>query len=325
MKTLVRWALVLALIGAVIALVLTRQHAQPGLSSPDHASIQIWQISPLEHQRKIAEDALARLEQTAAPYDRADFGPGTRSVANRTSANIQEAYSAPDGTLYVVTMKTLGVSMTDLNSLATLNRGTIRLIPMPPVGKYQHGYSAIDFFVGQDLYEPIVRAGDFEGHDYYFAVRPTGVHRTPAPLGQGYDTYVLSTGEECTPESSPGSPVAVWAVNAAGRRRPFVMKTILYRESDNLIDDRTLRFESVRCFHLGTLDLLNIGDRTLGVVYTVINAKPTLITRGEVLTRGRRHILIFGQENDIGGGFNSEGQSHRVRSDLTDYLEVFTR
>jgi len=222
-------------------------------------------------------------------------------------------------------MKTLGVSMTDLNSLATLNQGEIRRIPMPPVGKYQHGYSAIDFFVGQDPYEPIVRAGDFEGHEYYFAARPTGVRRTSAPSGQGYDTYILSTGEECTPESSTRSPVAVWAVNGAGHRRPLVTKAILYLDSDNLIDDRTLHFESVRCFHLGKLDLLNVGARTLGIVYTVIRGKPTLITRGEVLTSGRRHILIFREETDIGGGFDGEGQDRGARTDLTDYLEVFTR
>jgi hypothetical protein len=324
MKTLIRWALVLALIGAVAALVVTRRAPS---TVPDHAAVQTWQLSPLERQRKISEDALARLEQVAAPYDRADFGPGMRSMAYRSGANVQEAYSAPDGTLYVITMQTEPpVSMTDLFSMATLDRGKIRRIPMPPVGRHQHGYSSIGpFFIGKDPSGPIVNASDFEGHRFYFAASPTGVHRTTAPSGQGYDTFTLSTGEDCEPDSSVKSPVAVWAVNGTGRRRPLVMKSILYRGSHDLIDNQTLRFNTVRCSHIGNLDLLNIGSRTEGVVFSVRGGKLALITRGEVLTSGAQHILVFREENDIGGGFDREHQDTGVRSDLTDYLEVFTR
>lgn len=310
---------------AAMMCVACSQHAETSSTGPNQTPIPIWQLSPLEHQRKVTEDALARLEQTAAPFDLADFGPGTRSLAYRSPDHIEDAYSAPDGTLYVVTSKTLGVSQYDLESLATLNNGRIRQISMPPVGKYHQGYSGIDFVVGQDLYRPIVRANDFEGHDYYLAVSPNGVRRTSAPLSQDYYTYRLSTGEICMPESSTRSSVAVWALDRAAHRRPFVTKAALYGASRNLVDDQSLRFNTVRCFHLGHLDLLNVGDRIEGLVYIVTDGKPRLVTRGEILTSGDHHIILLREETDIGGGFNGEREGHEELPDLTDYLEVFTR
>lgn len=307
---------------AAIACVACSQHVQPSSTGPHNTPIPIWQLSPLERQRNVSEDALARLEQKAAPYDRADFGPGTRSLAYRSSTDIVRAYSAPDGMLYVVTSKTLGVSQYDLSSLATLNRGKIRQIPLQPVGKYHHGYSSIDFIVSPNPDEPYLRANDFEGHDYYFAVGPVGVRRLSASPGREYDPYSLSTGEECAAESSDRSPVAVWAING-GVRQAFVTKAALFSASRNLVDDQTLRFSSVRCFHPGNLDLLNVGDLTRGLVYTVILGKPRLITRGEILTSGARHILVIREQNNTGGGFDGEGKSQTPRTGLTDYLEVF--
>jgi len=120
------------------------------------------------------------------------------------------------------------------------------------------------------------------------------------------------------------SPVAVWAVKGTDRRRPLVTKAALFGESRSLIDDQSLRFEVVRCYHLGTIDLLDIGVQTGGVIYKVIDGKPILVTRGQVLTSGAHHILIYREETESGGGFNGEGQGGSVQTRLTDYLEVFT-
>lgn len=105
------------------------------------------------------------------------------------------------------------------------------------------------------------------------------------------------------------------------------MKTDLFHDSRGLIDDQTLAASTVRCFHLGQHDLLNIGDRMGGVIYEMDGGKPVLITRGEVLTSGARHILIFREENVVGGGFNRDvpkWQDQPVEPRMIDYLEVFS-
>jgi len=303
-------ALAVAASVALVGLAVDRTHNQAISRSLTTATIPISQLSPIEHQRDLVGSALRQLEANAAPYDRANFGPNTFSIGYRSAHIVSQAYSRTNGTLFVVlTALAPGGAETEVDTLATLNRGRFSVLPLPKLRTGGPGYAAMSLREGSVGDNPILRASDYNGNDYYFVATPRGVSpvggRSDGPL----DVYTLSTGEECSANANPKSPVAVWAVNKEGRRRPFITYTELFQSSHGLLDGDVLEFNDVNCFHLGGLNLLNIGDRSSGVVFGQLNGRLVLLTRGQVLTSGARHILIM----------------HDVKPGYADYLEVFAR
>jgi hypothetical protein len=308
--TVTRWSVVGAIVVAIGVALAARQHEQVPSISLAHAHLQPWQVSPLEYQRKLATEGLRRLELEAAPYERASFGPSTRSVGFRSPVAVAQAYSWPNGAMVIVTSRTDPPgSMRDIQELASLYNGVLRRIAIGTTSSAR-SYSSIDLSCGSRGMDPVACAGDFSGHTYFFLVKPDSVFLLGSHVGKPTDVYTLADGESCTAEPNPQSRVAVWAARGESLRRPLITKSRLFAASRGLVDSTTLLFETVRCFHLGSIDLLNIGDRSSGVVYMIDHGKATVVTRGEVLTSGARHILIFREESS---------------GDMIDYLEVFSR
>lgn len=305
-----RWVLISVIAVGLIIAYAVFQHSQALSTGLAGAHLQPWQVSPLEYERKTTTDKLSHLEQEAAPFDHVSFGPGTQSFAYRSPVSIIQAYSWPDGSLAVVTTRAVPPgSMRDIQELAMLDRGTLEAIHLPPV-KDAPGYASINLLCGSSGANPIACASDFSGHTYFYLVEPTHAIPVSEASGNPFDTYTLSTGETCAPETDARSSVAVWATRAGPSRRPLLTKSALFSASGGLVEESTLTYSTVRCSHLGPINLLNIGDRTGGVVFRIEHGKPIATTRGEVLTSGSHHILIFREET---GG------------DMNDYLEVYLR
>lgn len=305
---ILRWVLVVVIPVAIVIAYATIQHPQALSNGLGRAHVQSWQVSPLEYERKTTTDRLSHLEQESAPFDHVSFGPGTQSVAYRLPVSIIQAYSWPDGPLAVVTTRAVPPgSMRDVQELAMLDRGTLEPIHLPSV-KDAPGYASINLLCGSSGVNPIACASDFSGHTYYYLVEPNRAIRMSAASGNPSDTYTLSSGEACSPGTDPRSTVAVWAARNGLSRRPLITKATLFAASGGLVEDSTLTFSTVRCSHLGSINILNIGDRTGGVVFRIAQGKPIVTTRGEVLTSGTRHILISREETS---------------GDLIDYLEVY--
>jgi hypothetical protein len=308
--TVMRWSVVGAIVVAIVVALAARRHEQALSIRLTHAHIQPWQVSPLEYRRKLATEGLARLEREAAPYESASFGPRTRSVGFRLPVPVAQAYSWPNGAMVIVTSRTDPPgSMRDIQELFSLHNGALRRIAIGATSSAR-SYSSINLSCGSRGLDPVACAGDFSGHTYFFLVRPDNVILLGSQVGKPIDVYTLADGESCTPEPNPQSRVAVWAARGESLRRPLITKSRLFAASRGLVDSTTLLFETVRCFHLGSIDLLNIGDLSSGVVYMIDHGKPIVVTRGEVLTSGAHHILIFREESS---------------GDMIDYLEVFFR
>jgi|GEM_PF-6036583 len=307
--TWIRWSLIgFAVIVVAVALGVHQRRQASSTTDLSKVHVPIELLAPTERDRTIAFQKLERLESLAPPFDRASFGGGARTAYFRRTTNISDAYSPPDGILFVVVSQTIPAgSMSDFYSLATLNGGVLQPVPMPAVGKYVRGYGSIAFISAAGN-TPIVVAGDYDGHNYYYAVSPGGVARLGGSYPVTISASTLRDGETCAGDDRPVSPAAVLARTPVGRVQMLVSKAELARASGGLIDVNVLHYNTVRCWHLGPIDLLNIGDLERGVIFAVSPRGLTLVTGGAIMNSAQRHILI--KHEEVGTGF-------------IDYLEVY--
>jgi len=242
---------------------------------------------------------------------RAKFGAHITSHAFtiEDDSAIVDAYSWPDGSMLVTLEKNDPPgSMREVNSLWSLDHGRLRPVVLQRL-KPQTYYTSVDLECGRVGAAPIVCASDDDGHGWRFVASENGVTRTDLPVKSDVDPFTLKSGDVCVAETDERLPTAVWAVGSAGKRRALVSRRELTAASHGYqIDPRHL---DVRCGHIGDVDLLSITNTVHdGPLYEFVRGTPVLVTRGEILTGGARHALVYRED---------------ASSRSVDYLEIFDR
>lgn len=257
--------------------------------------------------QQLASQAVLALETEAMPFDRATFGPGTKTYAFRAQWHIQGATPADDGTLYVAVTPGKSNSNIDKWYLGVLSEGRLELIPLP---KTQYGWGGMTFKQPTTGASAVVDALQYMCCHRLFALR--GLHAFEIKPSSRVSPAIggtLTTGERCEQPDDVRNGVMLTAVSPSGSSRPLVNDKMLRLASRGLITDTTNL--SLECAHFAGANYVSVMYSVDSVVFRLNGNALQLVTRGGIQAANDRHMLISIVEDSPQGPSGYE-----------DYLEV---